>query len=80
MQFFKDITKKLNVFLTRFHTNNPMLPFLSDAVAEVFTSPMSNVIKRNVLNDAITALKLVIIDMTDRKMNLTLCPSNLVQH
>ena len=45
MQFFKDIATKLNVFLTRFQTNNPMLPFLSDALVEMFTSVMSMVIK-----------------------------------
>ena len=38
MQFLKDIAKKLNVFLTRFQTNNPMLSFLSDALVEMFTS------------------------------------------
>ena len=65
MQFFKDIAKKLNVFLTRFQTNNPMLPFLSDGPVEICTSLMSMGIKRNVLNDATTTLKLVKIDITD---------------
>ena len=67
MQFFKDIAKKLNVFLTRFKMNNPMLSFLFDALVEMFTSLMSMVIKRNVLNNAPTALKLVKIDMTDKE-------------
>ena len=70
MQFFKDIAKKLNVFLTRFQTNNPMLPFLSDALVEMFTFLMSMVIKRNVLNKATTALKLVKINMTDKENQL----------
>ena len=62
MQFFKDIAKKLNVFLTRVQTNNLMLLFLSDALVEMFTSIMSMVIKLNVLNDETTALKLVEIE------------------
>ena len=62
MQFFKDIAKKLNVFLTRFQTNNLMLLFLSDALVEMFTSIMSMVIKLTVLNDETTALKLVEIE------------------
>ena len=44
MQFFKDIAKKLNVFLTRVQTNNLMVLFLSDALVEMFTSIMSMVI------------------------------------
>ena len=67
MQFFKDIAKKLNVFLTRFQTNNPMLRLLSDNLVDMFTSVLSMVIKRNVLNDATAALKLVKIDMTDKE-------------
>ena len=70
MQFFKDIAKKLNVFLTRFRTNNPMLPFLSDTLGEMFTSLVSMVIKQNVLNDTTTARKLVKIDMTDKENQL----------
>ena len=62
MQFFKDIAKKLNVFLTRVQTNNLMLLFLSDALVEMFTSIMSMVIKLNILNDETTALKLVEIE------------------
>ena len=62
MQFFKDIAKKLNVFLTRVQANNLMLLFLSDALVEMFTSIMSMVIKLNVLNDETTALKLVEIE------------------
>ena len=62
MQFFKDIAKKLNVFLTRVQTNNLMLLFLSDALVEMFTSILSMVIKLNVLNDETTALKLVEIE------------------
>ena len=62
MQFFKDIAKKLNVFLTRVQTNNLMVLFLSDALVEMFTSIMSMVIKLNVLNDETTALKLVEIE------------------
>ena len=62
MQFFKDIAKKLNVFLTRVQTNNLMLLFVSDALVEMFTSIMSMVIKLNVLNDETTALKLVEIE------------------
>ena len=62
MQFFKDIAKKLNVFLTRVQTNNLMLLFLSDTLVEMFTSIMSMVIKLNVLNDETTALKLVEIE------------------
>ena len=62
MQFFKDIAKKLNAFLTRVQANNLMLLFLSDALVEMFTSIMSMVIKLNVLNDETTALKLVEIE------------------
>ena len=47
-----------------------MLPFLSDAFVEMFTCLMSMVIKRNVLNDATTTLKLVKIDMTDKESQL----------
>ena len=60
----------MNVLLTRFETNNPMLPFLSDALVEMFTFLMSMVIKRNVLNKATTALKLVKINMTDKENQL----------
>ena len=50
--------------------NNPVLSFLSDALVEMFTFLMSMVIKRNVLNNATTALKLVKIDMTDKENQL----------
>ena len=50
MQFFKDIARNLNVFLTRFQTNNLLLLFLSDVLVEMFTSLVSMVIKRNVLH------------------------------
>ena len=77
MQFFRDITKKLNVFFTRFQTNNPIMPFLSDALVKMFTSFISMVIKQNVLNDSITALKLVKIDMTDKENQLDAVPIKL---
>ena len=67
----------MNAFLTRFQMNNPMLPFLSDALVEMFTFLMSMVIKRNVLNNATTALKLVKIDMTDKENQLDAVPIKL---
>ena len=72
MQFIKDAANNLSVFLTRFQTNNLMLPLLSDALVEIFTSLMSMVIKQNVLNNATTALALKLVrNWYDRQGKLT---------
>ena len=65
------------MLLTRFQTNNPMLPFISDALMEMFTSLMSMIIKQNVLNDPTTALKLVKVIMTGKENQLDAVPIKL---
>ena len=57
--------------------NNPMLPFTSDALMEMFTSLMSMIIKQNVLNDPTTALKLVKVIMTGKENQLDAVPIKL---
>ena len=54
-----------------------MLPFIFDALMEIFTSLMSMIIKQNVLNDPTTALKLVKVIITGKENQLDAVPIKL---
>ena len=56
---FQGYCKEVECVFDQISNEQTMLPFFSDALVEMFASLMSMVIKRNVLNDANTALKLV---------------------
>ena len=45
LQFFKDIASQLKEYLEIFQTDNPMVPFLGDALVDIIRTLMKMIIK-----------------------------------
>lgn len=72
MQFFQDIAIMLKGYLERFQTDNPMVPFLEEALVDVLHTLMKIVVKPEVLDGAETSFKLTKLDLT-KPENLLPC-------
>lgn len=67
LEFFLSVTAHVKHFLTVFQGDRPLLPFLGDELGNVVKSLMNRFIKKEVLADADTVLKLTKIDCDDKK-------------
>ena len=67
MQFFKDITTILQTYLTQVQSDAPLVPFVNDEMVQLFTKIMRYFVKRNVLEEAGSDYKLIIIDVAKKE-------------
>ena len=68
--FFKYVASILKVYLVQFQTDNPMVPFLSNAIERIFRLLMKMFVKREVTERAATPYKLLRIDVEDKENHL----------
>ena len=68
--FFKYVASILKVYLVQFQTDNPMVPFLSNAIERIFRLLMKIFVKREVIERAATPYKLLRIDVEDKENHL----------
>ena len=64
LQVFKDIAHKTNKFLTVFQKDGPMVPFLAEALEEIFRCLMGYFISKTILKEVVTKLSLVKLDVS----------------
>ena len=64
MCVFKDLSHKMNTFLTLFQSDAPMVPFLSDTLERLLRRSMGYFVTTPALEKAATALALVKLDVT----------------
>ena len=64
--FFKFVASIFKNYLTSFQTDNPMLPFLSEAVEKIMRRLM-NMFVKEVLEEANTAYNLIKLDVSKKK-------------
>ena len=62
----------LEVFLKIFHTDNPMLPFLSDVLENLVHRLLRMFIKSRTVEDAVTAYNLTKIDLQKKENQISL--------
>ena len=70
--FFKEIAAILNGFLRPFQTDNPMVPFLSDAYEELIRKLMKMFLLGSTVDEAKTPLALLKIDLNKMDARLPL--------
>ena len=70
MGFFHDSANILSEFLTKFQTDNPVMPFLSDLLESILRRLMKFFILAEVIKAAATAYKLIKLDVFDKNMRL----------
>ena len=66
--FFQEIASKLNSFLLVFQTDKPMIPFLIEVLENLLRTLLAEFIKKDVLQTACSTLKLIKIDILDKKV------------
>ncbi len=66
---FRDISRRLNVFLIKFQTDAPMVPFLADELQSIMRDLMRYFITKSALEKASTPYKLCKIDVTVKGNN-----------
>ena len=54
LHLFRDVAVILNIFLVKFQTDSPMVPFLSEEVAGILKWAMRFIIQKNALKKADT--------------------------
>ncbi|XP_016372093.1 uncharacterized protein LOC107711605 [Sinocyclocheilus rhinocerous] len=64
--FFMAISRTFSTFLTKYQTDEPVMPFISKDLVMLMKSLLKRFIKEEILND-ITALQMVRLDTTDKK-------------
>ncbi|XP_041949319.1 uncharacterized protein LOC121709785 [Alosa sapidissima] len=65
LHFFMAVSRSVSPFLTKYQTNEPVLPFIGDDLAELLKSLLRRFIKLELLHNA-TPLDLVRIDVTEK--------------
>ena len=71
-QAFKDVAHKMNLFLTVFQTDAPMIPFLSDTLESLMRRIMGYFVRGTVLDEAATPYQLMKIDVSFDSKSLLL--------
>ena len=71
LHLFRDVASRLNVFLVKFQTDSPMVPFLSEEMAGILKWAMRFIIQKTALIKADTPYKLYKFDI-NHKDNLKL--------
>ena len=67
-RFFEEIASKLNGFLRRFQTDNPMVPFLVDSLETIIREMCSKFILDDVMDKAASTVALIKLDVTNRNI------------
>ena len=70
MQFFHDIGNSLSEFLTKFQTDNSVIPSLSDLLESILRRHMKFLILAEVIKAVATAYKLIKLDVFDKNIRL----------
>ena len=70
IQFYHDIANILSEFLTKFQTDNPVMSFLSDLLESILRRLMKFFILAEVIKAALTAYKLIKLDVFDKNIHL----------
>ena len=67
LTIFRDVASQLEVFLKTFQTDAPMVPFLSDTLEKITRRLMRYILKKDVVNAAVTPHKLMKLDVLAEK-------------
>ena len=70
LQFFGDVAHMLSEFLIGFQTNSPIMPFLCGSLETMICRFMKMFIKEDVLNEAVTAFRLIKIEVSQTSNQL----------
>lgn len=68
IHMFLTVSKLLTPFLTMYQAERPLLPFMSDDLSYLLKSLLQSVIKADVLKEIDTPLKLIKLDVRDKKL------------
>ena len=71
-QAFRDVAHNMNLFLTVFQTDAPMIPFLSDTLESLMRRIMGYVVRGTVLDEAAIPYQLMKIDVSFDSKSLLL--------
>ena len=77
LAFFQEIASKLNSFLLVFQTDKPMIPFFVEVLENLLRTLLAKFIKKDVLQTACSTLKLIEIDISDKKLRTSVGDLNL---
>ena len=66
LTFFKNASVIFKGYFVVFQTDNPMIPFLSDALEGMIRKIMNMFIRKDVLSEANTVRKVIKIDVENR--------------
>ena len=72
LQIFGDVAHMVSEFLRGFQSNSPMMPFLSGSLETMICRVMKMFIKGDVLNEAVTAFRLIKIKVSETSNQLTI--------
>ena len=67
LHFFNSVAKQLTLFLTRFQTDTPMVPFWAGELQAMLKELMARIMMKEVIASANTVQKLMKLDPTDKK-------------
>ena len=65
--FSQEIASKIKFILLVFETDKPMIPFLVEVLENLLRKNLAKFIKKDVLQTAYSTLKLIKIDILDKK-------------
>ena len=72
LQFFGDVAHMLSEFLRGFQTNSPIMPLLCGSLETIIRRVMKMFIKEDVLNEAVTAFRLIKIKVSEPNNQLAI--------
>lgn len=67
MAAFESVSSQLQPFLALFQSDNPLLPFMVSTLQKIIEGLMKRFIKSDVLHKATSAVKLLQVDLSDKK-------------
>ena len=67
MAAFESVAKQLQPFLTIFQSDNPLLPFMASTLQKMIAGLMKRYVKADVLQKATSAVKLLKLDLSEKK-------------
>ena len=69
LHLFRDVAARLNIFLIKFQTDSPMVPFLCEEICDILKWAMRFIVQQTALSRADTPYKLSKLDFNDRKVS-----------
>ena len=67
MAAFESVAKQLQPFLAIFQSDNPLLPFMASTLQKMIAGLMKRYVKADVLQKATSAVKLLKLDLSEKK-------------